>query len=156
MPLVLCSDCGSQVSDAAAACVHCGSPIGASPTKRVCPQCKGTTPSASCVPGGPVWCNGCGEEMQLVERMQPAQPQAIRVPEIVVVNGSRKSVFLAIALAFFFGPLGMLYSTVKGAVVCFLIIVCTLGYGTIIAWPLGLFWAARAASAHNEVKVVSR
>jgi len=55
MPLVTCPDCGGKVSDAAAACIHCGRPMtsggnqranaDASPTvskTRTCPDCGGS------------------------------------------------------------------------------------------------------------------
>lgn len=39
----------------------------------------------------------------------------------IVVVGTPKSMSAAVLLAFFFGPLGLLYSTVTGAIVMFLI-----------------------------------
>ena len=66
-----------------------------------------------------------------------------------VVVKSQKSVGLAIILAFLFGPLGMLYSTVTGGIVMFIInllaFLFTAGIGLIITWPIGIIWAAMAA-----------
>lgn len=65
-----------------------------------------------------------------------------------------KSVALAAVLGFFFGPLGMLYSTVVGAAVMF--VVCTFvgfvtfGFGLILMWPICAIWAAVSASATND------
>ena len=66
-----------------------------------------------------------------------------------VVVKSQKSVGLAIILAFLFGPLGMLYSTVTGGIVMFIInllaFLFTAGIGLIITWPIGIIWATMAA-----------
>jgi len=72
----------------------------------------------------------------------------------VIQMGSEKSVVGAVLLAMFFGPLGMLYSTVLGAGVMFfvslLIVVPTLGIGLILTVPAGMIWAGFAADAHNK------
>lgn len=72
----------------------------------------------------------------------------------VIQVGSQKSVGGAVALAFLFGPLGMLYSTVPGAVVMFIvsipIVIVTLGLGLLITIPVCMVWAGMAASAHNK------
>src|SRR5215213_3137325 len=74
-------------------------------------------------------------------------------PAAVVVL-TPKSVGLAAVLAFFFGPLGMLYSTVLGAVVMFavelVVGVATLGLGLFFTWPLCMIWAVVAANHHND------
>jgi hypothetical protein len=73
----------------------------------------------------------------------------------VVVVGASKSVAVAIILAFFFGPLGMLYATVAGFLVMFLINVLGLCTGSIffvlpVTWVLGIIWAAIAAAQWNS------
>ena len=64
-----------------------------------------------------------------------------------------KSAGLAAVLAFFFGPLGMLYSTVVGAlfmgVIWILVAVATVGLGLFVVHPICAVWAAMAASSHN-------
>lgn len=71
-----------------------------------------------------------------------------------VTNVSTKSVGVAILLAFLFGPLGMLYSTVTGALVMLLIYLVaglfTLGFGLLLLWPFCVVWAAVCASTHND------
>jgi hypothetical protein len=66
----------------------------------------------------------------------------------------RKSVGAAVLLALFFGPLGMIYSTVVGALVMFvislLVAVATLGLGLIITVPICAVWAGIAANSHNN------
>ena len=90
---------------------------------------------------------------------QPAYPQVAQQVVIqnviqqvthVVVQRPRKSVAVALLLAFFFGPLGMLYSTVLGGLLLFAVNVVlaipTLGMILLITWPIGCVWAAVAAS----------
>jgi hypothetical protein len=53
--------------------------------------------------------------------VQPPQMNfAMAPPPVVVINRPTKSVFVAFLLTFFFGPLGMFYSTVGGAIVMLL------------------------------------
>jgi hypothetical protein len=71
----------------------------------------------------------------------------------VIQMGSQKSVAGAVLLAFFFGPLGMLYATVPGALIMFVIsfpvLILTLGLGLLITLPICAIWAGVAASSHN-------
>ncbi len=75
-------------------------------------------------------------------------------PPAVVVVASHKSVALAAVLARFFGPLGMLCSTVLGAVVMFFVSVVvaavTFGFGLLLVWPACVVRAAVAANNHND------
>lgn len=72
----------------------------------------------------------------------------------VIVVGSSKSVGIAILLTVLFGPLGMLYSTVTGAIVMIVVGVipafCTAGFSLFITWPICVIWGAVAASSHNK------
>ena len=80
----------------------------------------------------------------------------------VVVVGSPKSVGISIILTFLFGPLGMFYSTVGGAIIMMILSVIlgaiTLGIGLLITWPICVIWGALAASGHNSKikKMVSK
>jgi hypothetical protein len=71
---------------------------------------------------------------------------------IVVV--STKSVGLAVLLAVLFGPLGLLYSTVSGAIVMFLVNLLiglfTFGIGLVFTWPLCGVWAYFATKSYNR------
>lgn len=71
----------------------------------------------------------------------------------VVVVSAQKSVGVALLLSFFFGPLGMLYSTVAGALVMLfvnlVVALITFGFGLFLTWPICMIWAAVAASSHN-------
>lgn len=72
----------------------------------------------------------------------------------VVVTRSPKSVGIAIALALFFGPLGMFYSTIIGAIIMLIVNVLvgifTLGVGLLVTIPIGVIWAAIATISHNN------
>lgn len=87
----------------------------------------------------------------------PAQPPATASPgqqpqRIVVVP--TKSVGLAVLLAVIFGPLGLLYSTVMGAIVMFVVNIVvalvTVGFGLILTWPICGVWAVVATNAYNK------
>lgn len=84
---------------------------------------------------------------------QPPQPIAVQQTTVIQV-GNHKSVAGAVLLALFFGPLGMIYSTVVGAlvmlVVNILVAIVTLGLGLILTLPICAIWAGIAASNHNK------
>ena len=52
-----------------------------------------------------------------------------------------------------FGPLGMLYSTVAGGIIMFIlsiiIAIVTFGFGLFITWPVCIIWGTLAASQSN-------
>lgn len=82
-------------------------------------------------------------------------PPPVAVQQTTVIQvGSHKSVAGAVVLALLFGPLGMLYATVVGALVMFfvnlLVVFVTLGLGLIFTIPIGAVWAGIAASNHNK------
>ena len=72
----------------------------------------------------------------------------------VVVVTPTKSAGVAILLTVLFGPLGMFYSTIAGAivmiVVSLVVALFTLGFGFILTWPICIVWAAMATSLHNK------
>lgn len=74
-------------------------------------------------------------------------------PTQVIIVQNRKSVGLAFILTFFFGPLGMLYSTVAGGIIMFflsiIIAIVTFGFGLFITWPVCIIWGTIAASQSN-------
>jgi len=77
---------------------------------------------------------------------QPQQVQQV----IVNVTQPPKSALVAFLLAFLFGPLGMLYSTVVGAlimlVVSVVLAIFTLGFSLLLTQPICCIWAAIEAS----------
>ena len=72
----------------------------------------------------------------------------------VVIVSSTKNVGIAILLTVFFGPLGMFYSTIAGAIIMgilsLIVAVLTAGLGLVITWPISILWGALAATAHNK------
>ena len=71
----------------------------------------------------------------------------------VVVN-TGKSVGASLVLTFLFGPLGMFYSTVIGAIIMLILYIIvgivTVGIGLIILHPISMIWGAIAVSNHNK------
>ena len=82
--------------------------------------------------------------------------QASPNPNYVLVQRSQKSVGLAVFLSFLFGPLGMFYSTVSGALimllVSFVIGIITYGLAAPFLWLVCMVWAGVAADNHNKGK----
>lgn len=74
--------------------------------------------------------------------------------QTVVIVGKQKSVGVAFILAFFFGPLGLLYASVTGGIVMFIlgaiISIVTLGFGLILVWIICIIWAVVAANNANS------
>ncbi len=83
----------------------------------------------------------------------PPAPVAVQQTTVIHV-GAHKSVVGAVLLAFFFGPLGMLYATVPGAIVMFfvniIVAIPTLGLGLFVTFPIGVIWAGLAADSQNK------
>jgi hypothetical protein len=169
MPLTPCPDCGREISSLAPSCIHCGRPAQQQARPEPagfaapgCPLCGTSVTHPNARTGGIVWCERCGAQLvygtdgalvrALPRSQEPVPPPRALAPVVVVSNP--KSVGVAILLAFCFGPLGMLYSTVGGAVVMFFVSffvgIVTLGMGLFITWPACVIWAAYAASEHNR------
>lgn len=72
----------------------------------------------------------------------------------VLIVKAPKSVGVSIILTFFFGPLGLLYSSVVGGLVMLAVSVVvgvlTLGIGLIVTHPICIIWGAVAASNYNK------
>ena len=72
----------------------------------------------------------------------------------VIVVQSTKNPGMAALLGCLFGPLGLLYSTVKGAIIMFfvnlLVGIFTLGFGLFLTWPICGVWGYKAANAYNK------
>lgn len=177
MSLIPCSDCGREISSLAPACVHCGRPAGQVPVPAAaphpvapyaraavaCPLCDAPVTHPNSRTGGAAWCERCGGQMifgtdgalvRAVPRSSvPLVHQPQRVQQVVYV-GKQKSVGTAVLLSFLFGPLGMFYSTVSGAlimcVVTLFAMLATFGAGIVVTAPICMIWAAYAASEHNR------
>jgi hypothetical protein len=75
-------------------------------------------------------------------------------PPRPVIITKTKSIAVSLLLTFFFGPFGMLYSTIPGAlimlVVSAVVAVLTLGHGLFITHPICMLWGALAAHRYNQ------
>ena len=84
-----------------------------------------------------------------MSRLAPAQQQR----QVLVVRAP-KSVGVSIMLTIFFGPLGLLYSSVAGGLVMLVVSVVvgflTLGIGLFVTHPICIIWGAVAASTYNK------
>ncbi|HXO17457.1 MAG TPA: hypothetical protein VN909_04750 [Candidatus Dormibacteraeota bacterium] len=71
-----------------------------------------------------------------------------------IFAGPPKSVGLALVLTFFFGPLGLFYSSVLGGVIMLVASLIaagtTMGVGILVTWPICMVWGAIAASNYNS------
>jgi hypothetical protein len=83
-------------------------------------------------------------------REVPLHPQAC----IQERMGKQKSVLLSLVLTFFFGPFGMLYSTVTGALIMLVLYLVlgipTLGWAIVGLHPIAIIWGAIAADRANR------
>ena len=65
----------------------------------------------------------------------------------------RKSVILALVLTAFLGPIGMLYSTLIGAIIMGVLYVGlgipTVGYAIVVLHPICIIWGTWAAHRQN-------
>lgn len=93
---------------------------------------------------GQIIAGGASSSLQAWQQVQHVQVNQVQL----VTQG--KSVGVALLLTFFFGPLGMLYSTVVGGLVmfglAFVLGPLTLGLWFLVAWPIQMIWAGVAAS----------
>lgn len=71
-----------------------------------------------------------------------------------VVVVPTKSVGVGVLLSFLFGPIGMFYATIPGALIMLVVSIVvgflTLGFGALLTWPICMIWTAVAVKSHNE------
>lgn len=74
-----------------------------------------------------------------------------------IIVKSQKSAGTGALLGFLFGPLGMLYSTITGAIVMFfvtgIVAFFTVGFGLILTQPICAIWAYVAINKKNKSEV---
>lgn len=122
-----CTQCGASNAESAKFCAGCGAAtsVGTFPTQTVS---YGIPP--------------------------PPPPYVQVVPAAYVIPRPPKSVGAAILLTILFGPLGMLYSTIPGALIMmaisFILAIPTAGISFLITWPICVIWGALAAQSYNE------
>lgn len=73
--------------------------------------------------------------------------------QTTIIVSPQKSMGMALALTFFFGPLGLLYASVAGGIIVFILTIIigiiTFGLGFIVGWVVSMIWAAIAVNRHN-------
>jgi hypothetical protein len=107
---------------------------------------------------GSRFCKDCGMDLpcvispQLPAWMEPPAAVGRTVPTVCLPP--QKSILVASLLAVFFGPLGMVYTTLMGALVMLTASVILAGFtaGTslLFTWPACVLWSVIAARIYNE------
>ncbi|WP_241503896.1 hypothetical protein [Ferruginivarius sediminum] len=92
---------------------------------------------------------------QTPQPSQPSQPsQQDSQLRAQVLLSNKKSQGIAFLLTLLFGPLGMIYATVVGAIVMFIVnvavVILTFGLGFLLTWPIMLAWTYFAIRGKNE------
>lgn len=134
--------------------IYAAAPVEATPTYAATP--------VETAPPSPVHQTPPAPQHAQAAYAQAGHATASSATSVVVHNtvGATKSVGLAVVLALFFGPLGMLYSTVFGAIVMFgvyltlaFISFVTFGLGVVLyplGWITAMTWAGIAANMKNR------
>lgn len=133
MALIKCPECGNQVSDKSAECVHCGFPIymkvNMSIEKKECSFCGAINE------GYANHCTSCGAALEDVKKETPQQEKNDEMDTVtyteVTVNvssGKPKNKWVALCLCFFLGYLGV-HKFYEGKI----------GMGILYVFTLGLF-----------------
>lgn len=76
MALIICAECGKQMSDKASACPHCGAPYSAAPAaaERKCAEC------GAVLPEGAEICPGCGCPVNIEQEKSAQTAQTVSAP----------------------------------------------------------------------------
>jgi len=80
MPMIICPDCGRQVSDMAPACVGCGRPFASQPV-MYCSNCGNTIATNA------IACPACGAPTVNYQQQQQIVPQQ----QPIIINNSSSS-----------------------------------------------------------------
>ncbi len=150
-----CMKCGAELEPDAVFCSSCGTKqnkadMAAPPINHppVSPAVQANVPPAPVFPQQPPqFQQPQGYPQQQMQSGYPPQPQ-------MIITQSPKSMGLALILTFLFGPLGLLYASVKAGVIliCIAIVVgfLTLGLGAIVIWPISMVWAYMEVDKYNK------
>lgn len=81
-------------------------------------------------------------------------PPPVVQQTVIVMGQNKKSVVAAFLLTFFFGPLGLLYASIPGGIIMFIldipVAIFTLGFGLIFTNLICVAWALIAVNNHNK------
>ncbi len=93
-------------------------------------------------------------QMLMQQQMAQAQMLQQQTQQQMLLQMQKKSMAIALVLAFFFGPLGLFYSTVRGGVIMLVIgivvAIVTMGFGALLMWIPCMIWAYIAVDKHNK------
>lgn len=124
--MVFCSQCGSSSRD----------------MQGICRGCGATLSSAEPIVTGP-------HATESRSEISAAQRKPFVPPIFAVDRLSRKNPWVAVLLALFSGPIGMIYSTPVGALVMAVVSLPAMSlWGGVAAWavwPVCMLWAGLAA-----------
>lgn len=157
-PQIVCSSCNGSNPSVARNCMWCGASLDTSHGDLA----YGNQQSQNYQSGQPTTqmvtyhqsTSAAHQYQQPNQYQQPPQPILVQTHQTVVVTGNQKSVGAAILLTFLFGPLGMFYSTVGGAIfmlfLSIILSVLTLGVSIPFTWLACIIWGAVAADSTNK------
>lgn len=122
MPLINCNECGKEISDKAASCPNCGSPIG---KKKYCKFC------AEQIDYDCIICPKCGKQVE--EMHQPKESIIINNTSTAYanannspMNGKAKNKWVSLLLCLFLGCFGV-HKFYEGKIMMGLIYLFTVG-----------------------------
>jgi hypothetical protein len=140
-----CPKCNELLDKDATFCTECGTNVKDVVPEEV-PETQTGTPTQTGAP------TQTGTPTQTEAPVTNPKPAPVK-PQVIVVQ-SLKSMGLGLLLTLIFGPLGMLYSSIIGAVIMFVVSAVvgflTLGLGLIVIWPICLGWTYAAIKKHNN------
>lgn len=152
-----CSRCGAELEEDALFCSACGAKQNKTEMKVLptnSPPISPVTQAFAQQP--PQFQQPQGYSQQPMQQGYPMQPgcppQGYMPPPQVLL--AQKSMPLALILTFFFGPLGLLYASVRDGLImiCISIAVAilTLGFGLIFVWVGSMVWAYMDVEKYNQ------
>ena len=146
-----CSQCGAELEADALFCSSCGAKQEKSEVKSLPANSPPTTPVTQVLAQQPPQFQQPQGYPQ--QPMQPGYPPQGYMPPPQVLL-AQKSMPLALILTFFFGPLGLLYASVRDGLIliCISIAVAilTLGFGLIFVWIGSMVWAYMDVEKYNR------
>ena len=109
------------------------------------------------------FCPGCGAVLPAEDgrEHQTGEPEEENpAPPRIIVAEFPKSLGLGLLLTFIFGPLGMFYCSICGAIVMCLVaavmLFLTFGLGLLLVWPVCLVWTYLAVKRYNKKILTGR
>lgn len=118
MSMIICPECGKEISDKASSCPNCGNPLSKNENKKFCMHC-GAAIDKECVV-----CPQCGKQ---VEELTGKRNDNNIVINNNVGYGRQKNKWTAFLLCLFLGYLGV-HKFYEGKILLGIFYLCTLGF----------------------------